>query len=267
MRRDLISYSLKFPTLLLFCCLVLSGCGKSDKEDGLSFSFQVKVLNLQGKDITPACEVEEIRLYFFDENDKLFDKQILDESSITQEFLHAYVYEGVNRTTIVAWGNTAGNKAVSLVEPEMGAPLSDLYLQLTFASHPIYSSPMIYYGKQTITAGKLSPIVIEMKLLLGDLKVGFYADAGEGENYTCQVSGLYDRINNDGEPDGEAFNCTLPLHYSSGKWESEKVYLPSGQIKVDLYQDDELIRSMSEDTDTGRPFMIETGHETIIVFP
>lgn len=267
MRRDLMPYNLKFPTLLFLCCLVLSGCSEDDKEDENPFSFLVKVLNLGGKDITPACEVGEIVLYFFDENDKLFDKRTLDESDITREILYEHYYEQISRLTVVAWGNTAGNQAVSLVEPEMGAPISDLYMQLTFASHPIYSSPMIYHGKQTITAGTLSPTVIEMKLLLGSLKVGFYADAGEGENYTCQVSGLYDRINNDGDPDGKAFNCTLPLRYSSGKWESEMVYLPSGQIKADLYQDDELIRSMSEDTATGSPLQMVTGHETIIVFP
>jgi len=254
-----------FLSLLLFIfCIASSSCSDSEKDEDQQFSFLVKVLNTQNEDITPAEEIQDLTLFFFDDNDNFFDKKTMSMADITAEALYSHYYKDQSHITIIGWGNIGANPTITIEEPKVGSPISDLNVKL-IPSETITQSRefMLFHGIQKILPDTQYPTVIEMKKILGTLITAYSPiNTENNENkYTCKISGLF-TLDYKGEPIGEPIQYILPLnHFTDYNEKSEKTHLIPGIFQTELYKNEVLIEDYKNE-----PFQIIAGHETIAVF-
>lgn len=262
-------------TLLVMLCLMVTGCDNTEKGDYKPYFFTMKILSVHGDDITPASELQNIRVLIFNSNEMLIDDMTMKVSDIAAGRAYTFYYENEGQITVACVGNT--NSDIEIKGIELGKPITDFYMALRAITSASQSSTYLYYGINNVMPkndGDAS--VVELQQVTGSINVEAYipgSEEGEGvegeENeediYTCRITSEYSRLNYEGEMTGNPIQYELPLTYSSsyGKWQSGEIILMPGKLlEVGIYKNGELFQAAS----SGDVFSVAPGINTTILF-
>lgn len=145
---------------LALVALFATSCIKDDL-DGCP-GLTLKVVNQDNEDVTPLGAVSSTTLYVFDENLKLLETRLLDETLIKNRQSIQLNYPLNTKLHLVAWGNlTEENQIVPDVEKA-----EDLKIMLNSNNGLAKSPDDLFYGSKdyTIQAGNNQEIVIAPKV-------------------------------------------------------------------------------------------------------
>lgn len=124
-----------------------TGCINEDLGECSKLTIQVQ--NAAGEDITNLGMVEDATLYFFDSNNNLVEKRIVDKDFILH---HTVVdlsnYKDNTKLHIVAWANLKGDNQ-TITDPKS---LNELSLSLKSANGYAVSPDSLYYGNKDVTS-------------------------------------------------------------------------------------------------------------------
>lgn len=99
--------------ILLLILPFLSACIKSDPPNCVRFSLNIKVLDINGDDITTLGDAGDVQLYIFDENLNYLDKiNVSSEDIINKKQLDFLYRNNSSILWVVAWGNLNGNQNI-----------------------------------------------------------------------------------------------------------------------------------------------------------
>ena len=126
---------------------LFTGCINEDLAECSKLTIQVQ--NAAGEDITNLGMVEDATLYFFDTNNNLIEKRIVDKNFILN---HTVVdlsnYKDNTKLHIVAWANLKSDNQ-TVADPKS---LNELSLSLKSANGYAVSPDSLYYGNKDVTS-------------------------------------------------------------------------------------------------------------------
>ena len=265
--------------------VLLTGCLKDDLS-GCPRPFQVtiKALDADRRDITELGDVQQVLLFVFDENDKIFDTFILSEQEVKQRKLIDIQlrFPATKSFKFIAWANL--DDKVDYSEISTVQELSHLYVKLkkqsgrSINNNIAHSPGDLFYGNLQVPtpigdaqAGQVHTIEIErmtVGVTISAISLKQWNGGKEG-TYSYLVRESYDRCDCHGDIMGEKVNyaplCSLnedgnllaPIFYAFPPEKGEG-------FVVDILYNGEVIYTVDSDS-KGAMFSIEKGRTLNII--
>lgn len=267
-----------FIAVCILCTftLTLMGCTKQDmKECPSEIVVDVRIVGVEGEDITDQGAIKDLSLYVFD-NNRLFLKQL---DTHVGESLQLY-FPDQDTIHVVSWGNLSQER-LQLPSLVVGTPMHEAVILLKDSSQHtagtkaivsrsiamipddlFYSSDEISLktGVQTSYVVKMSRTVSSMAITIRNLQS--YANRYD-ENYSLVVRETYNGIDFYGRLTGDKVGYIPTTFFNDKKELTPPVFhlLPSheeGVIEIDIYHEDELITTVKNDNN-GQPLKAPRG--------
>lgn len=270
----------RFPALAGVLCagllLLLTGCTKSTIEECPDeVELEVKVVDVEGEDITDKGVIETVSLFVFD-HDKLFLKQI---DTRVGESLRLY-FPDQDIINVVSWGNLSDN-SVKITELKPGTPMHEAMVSLlenplpqskaaqtTIQSRPaargiaIPPTDLFYsYDEISLKTGAQISYTLQMNRMVSAMSITMrnlqsYANRYD-DNYSLVVRETYNAIDFYGRLTGDKVGYVPKSAFNDKKELIAPMFnlLPShaeGVIEIDIYHEDQLITTVKNDNN-GHP--------------
>ncbi|WP_106831540.1 FimB/Mfa2 family fimbrial subunit [Parabacteroides pacaensis] len=234
----------------------LSGLSNNEIDEiaEAPFSVVLKAFDAQGADVTTGGDVEGATLFVFnDQND--FVKQIsVPKASLLNRQAIQISCAHTNKITVVAWGGLTSDKedVPSLNEANV---ISDLQIQLKQNNGIAQIPGDLFYGQTVISrsstkSGAQQEIKLERKVSSLSLATKNLAKKfGTDGVYQYKVRAINDGFDYQGNLIGEEVEYIFSASFDEkGNLVADtQPVLPSSKLVVELYKDNELIFSVSND--------------------
>lgn len=235
------------------------------------FSVVLKV-HSENKDITSRGEINTTTLFVFDENNDFNQEVVVDKTYSLQAKAINIDCPGSSKITVVAWsGLSSANEEFNKLN--QANIISDLQINLKQNNGVVTSLPSdLFYGQVTLnrktTKSSVEELVINRKVsslnlvTQGIMKV---YDSKEG-SYYYKIKKTKSAFNYNGELTGKDVEYIIPATLTSGGNLSAKTtILPSSDIAVELYRDNEMILS-SENLQNTQKVSTNEGEQVSLLF-
>lgn len=217
------------------------------------FNLVIKTLNADGKDISIDGDVNAATLFVFNKNND-FVKQInLDKATLLNNTTIQIECPNTDKLTVIAWGGLSSNEEITTMS--QARIINDLQIQLK-QNNGIAATPSdLFYGQVTISrsstkAGNtelnLQRKISSINLTTKGLVAHFATTKG---NYVYKIKNSKDGFNYNGEVIGNDVDFLIPATFDkNGVLVTETTpVLPSQNITIELYKDDQLLFSAKND--------------------
>ena len=268
-----------FILVAVLLTVMLSSCLKEDLSVcPRPFQITVKVVDADGNGITESGDVEQVIMFVFDEEEKIFKSFYLSASEVKQRKALQIVmdYPGHSLLKFVAWGNLDENVDYSNISDVK--ELKDLYVRLRSADSEqtdqrmAYSPSDLFYGTISVpveyggtTSGTSHVLEITRKtagVTITSLNLKQWNGNGEG-SYSYSVRESLDTYDMNGNLTGTRSFYSPPATFNkNGNFVAPIFYIfPAAfgkSIVVDILYNGEVIFTADRDS-MGKPFNAEVG--------
>lgn len=236
------------------------------------FSFKIKTI-VNGQDQTVEGAIENVTLFAFDQNNDFVKQISVDKASILNRKEIKIQAENSDFLTVIAWGGlSSDNEALTAMNE--ARIISDLELQLK-QNNGIASTPNdLFYGKTVIynsstKSNQAQDIEMERKvssISLTTKGLEDYFGSKEG-NYVYKIKKTKSAFDYNGELTGEDVEYVFPASFDqNGELVTKTLpVLPSSEIAIELYRDNELIFSAKNDK-KGQKLSASQGKQMNYIF-
>lgn len=256
----------RLPTLAAILCtllLLMMGCTKeATYECPDEVDVEIKIVDVEGEDITDGGVIETLSLYVFD-HDKLFLRQL---DTRIGESLRIY-FPDQDLIHVVSWGNLNENH-VKMTELKPGTPMHEAVVSLL--DNPLqqnkapatrgiaippddlfysYDEISLKTGSQTSYTLRMTRSVAAMSITMRNLQS--YANRYD-ENYALVVRETYNAIDFYGRLTGDKVGYVPTTSFNDKNELTAPLFnlLPShaeGVIEIDIYHGNQLITTVKND--------------------
>lgn len=264
--------------------LLATSCINEDLDACQRYSLTLRVLNLDGDDITVGSseDVEHASVFVFDENGKYLEKIKMTSAQITSETPIQVNYPATAKLQIVAWGNVDNDRQ----ELQVGSTIEDLKVQIAKSGNYAQSPDSLFYGKKDISLDQGTLIKNEelpIQLAVGrlqmrtlNLQAGIAKIAQQSglraDDVNCQFyfDRTLDQLNASCEVEGENATYNPDAEWVGGEWEmTDYALIFPGELQLGVFEASGSI-SIEKDEDTDyvdkTKLRAAAGHDTIVVF-